>query len=188
MKRLCSRSRWLLSRFPLGRRGRLGDRAAQLPPAGTSAGDTWKAELPVLQHGRHPARGRLARDPDQRRPGDCEGVPGPADRRARALPRRRQVPVERDVELGDLGRLLADAHVRARNDRLRRGRRLVPDRPGQGGVLVALGLAGLAVLALRRRRRRASRRSTLDLCRRSMTAISRFPHTPPLAASWTAAR
>ena len=45
-------------------------------PAGTNAGDTWKAELLVLQHGRTPLEGSLARGPHSRRQRHRAGVPG----------------------------------------------------------------------------------------------------------------
>ncbi len=91
-------------------------------PTGTDAGTPWSVDLTVLQHGVTPLDGiePLITISD----GSSEQVvPCRADGRTRRVPRRRDLPGGGHVDVDDLGRVLADAHLQPGGDSARQRHR-----------------------------------------------------------------
>ena len=106
--------------------GRLRDRPAELAPGRHRRRRDLDADADDPPARRHAAGWPATRRPDQRRIRGSPDVRRQARGRGGDVRRGRQVPDRRDVALRDLGRLLADPHVLAGDDR---GRRIVlPDR------------------------------------------------------------
>lgn len=120
-------------------------------PAGTDAGGTWTPELTVLQHGRTP----LENLSPAVRIYDGEGT----SREFPATPTGTPGHYRAEVTFPTSGEWrweiwdgFSQTHTYAPVTIGGGGERSFPAAPVTGGVLAALGLAGLAVLLLRRRR------------------------------------
>ena len=120
-------------------------------PAGTDSGGTWTPELTVLQHGRTPLEGvsptiRISDGQGTSRefPAEPTGTPGHY---------RAEVTFPSSGEWRwEIWDGFSQTHTYNPVTIGAGGESSFPTAPVTGGVLVAVGLAGLAVLLLRRRR------------------------------------